>query len=68
MAPEMMDVNAMDTGRYRSMVVQDPNDPQGVTGFVKLARVLSAPSIDAGQSGSYSSIHRHQGQPLNKPA
>ncbi len=56
MALEMMDINAMDTGRYRSMVIQDPNDPQGVTGFVKLAQVLSARSIEAGQSGSYSSI------------
>ena len=39
---EMLDVDAMDTGRYRALVIQDPNDKQGLKGFVKLARVVSA--------------------------
>lgn len=39
---EMLDVNAMDTGRYRALVIQDPNDKQALKGFVKFARVVSA--------------------------
>ena len=27
----------MDTGRYRALVIQDPNDKQGLKGFVKFA-------------------------------
>ncbi|MFP6646705.1 MAG: DUF4159 domain-containing protein [Candidatus Latescibacterota bacterium] len=42
MALEMLDVNAMDTGRYRAVVVQDANDKQALKGFVRLARVASA--------------------------
>ena len=51
MALEMMDVNSMDTGRYRAMVVQDPNDRQSVTGFVRFAHVQSARSIEFGGGG-----------------
>ncbi len=39
---EMLDVDAMDTGRYRALVIQDPSDKQGIKGFVKFARVVSA--------------------------
>jgi hypothetical protein len=42
MALEMLDVNSMDTGRYRALVVQDEGDRQAVTGFVKFARVVSS--------------------------
>ena len=42
MGLEMLDVDAMDTGRYRALVIQDPNDKQGLKGFVKFARVISA--------------------------
>ena len=42
MGLEMLDVDAMDTGRYRALVIQDPNDKQGIKGFVKFARVVSA--------------------------
>ena len=42
MGLEMLDVDAMDTGRYRAVVVQDPNDKQALKGFIKLARVVSA--------------------------
>ena len=41
MGLEMLDVDAMDTGRYRALVIQDPNDKQGLKGFVKFARVVS---------------------------
>ena len=48
MALEMIDIEAMDTGRYRAMVVQDPADPQAVRGFVKLAQVHSARATELG--------------------
>ena len=41
MALEMLDVNALDTGRYRAMVIQDSNDKQALKGFIKFARVHS---------------------------
>ncbi|MFH1568872.1 MAG: DUF4159 domain-containing protein [Gemmatimonadota bacterium] len=41
LALEMLDINAMNTGRYRAMVIQDPADPQSLKGFVKVARVFS---------------------------
>ena len=50
---EMMDVNSMDTGRYRAMVIQDPEDPQALKGFVKFASVTSARSIDFGSGGGF---------------
>ena len=50
---EMMDVNSMDTGRYRAMVIQDPEDPQALKGFVKFASVTSARSIDFGRGGGF---------------
>ena len=41
-ALEMLDINAMDTGRYRAVVIQDPDDKLALKGFVKFARVVSA--------------------------
>ncbi|NKB68138.1 MAG: hypothetical protein GKR89_13835 [Candidatus Latescibacteria bacterium] len=51
MALEMLDVNSMDTGRYRAIVIQDATDKQGVKGFLKMAHVISARSIAAGTVG-----------------
>ena len=42
MALEMLDVNSMDTGRYRAMVIQDAGDKQAIKGFVKFAQVMSS--------------------------
>ena len=50
MALEMLDVNALDTGRYRAVVVQNSNDVQGRKGFVKLARVHSIGFVIDGSS------------------
>ncbi|MEW6756375.1 MAG: DUF4159 domain-containing protein, partial [Candidatus Latescibacterota bacterium] len=55
MALEMLDVNSMDTGRYRAMVVQDPSDRQAVKGFINMAMVISARSVAAGTIG-YTSV------------
>jgi hypothetical protein len=51
MALEMLDVNSMDTGRYRAMVIQDSKDRQGLKGFVKFAHVMSASAVSAGTVG-----------------
>ena len=51
MALEMLDIRSMDTGRYRAMVVQDPNNRQNLTGFVRLAYVTSARAVSAGVTG-----------------
>lgn len=48
MALEMLDVNSMDTGRYRAMLVQDPGDPQAIKGFINFARVVSASALASG--------------------
>ena len=45
MALEMLDVNSMDTGRYRAMVIQNPGDPQAIKGFIKIAHVISGRGI-----------------------
>ncbi|MBM3278093.1 MAG: hypothetical protein FJY95_08420 [Candidatus Handelsmanbacteria bacterium] len=51
MALEMLDVNSMDTGRYRAMVVQDSKDQQNLRGFVRFAHVISAAAVAAGTEG-----------------
>ena len=50
MALEMLDVNSMDTGRYKAMVIQDAGDRQSIKGFGKFALVKSARA--QGQPGS----------------
>jgi hypothetical protein len=52
MALEMLDVNSMDTGRYRAMVVQDAGDKQAIKGFVKMAQVMSSRALAGGTDGS----------------
>jgi hypothetical protein len=54
---ELMDINSMDTGRYRAMVVQDARDPQKLKGFVKVASVVpvhikNSPQVATGMGGA----------------
>lgn len=57
MALDMLDVNSMDTGRYRAMLVQDPGDPQAIKGFINFARVISASALASGTaSGSTNNL------------
>jgi hypothetical protein len=51
MALEMLDVNSMDTGRYRAMVIQDAQNRQNLKGFVRLAQVMSASAVSSGTTG-----------------
>jgi hypothetical protein len=48
MALDMLDVNSMDTGRYRAMLIQEQGDPQGIKGFINFARVISAAALASG--------------------
>ena len=41
---EMMDVDALDTGHYQAMVIQDPSDKRNMSGFFHLA-VVGAQTI-----------------------
>ena len=34
---EMLDIDALDTGQYHAMVIQNPNDKQAIKGFFRLA-------------------------------
>ncbi len=51
MGLEMLDVNNMDTGRYRAIIVQDATDKQAIKGFVKMAQVMSSRALAGGTSG-----------------
>jgi hypothetical protein len=51
MALEMLDVNSMDTGRYRAMVIQDAKDRQSIKGFIKFAQVMAASAVAVGGVG-----------------
>ena len=42
---ELMDVQALDTGRHRAMVVVDPNDRRNLKGFLYMSNVYS-PAIE----------------------
>lgn len=39
MEEEFLDLRALDTGRYRGLVIQDPRDKKNIKGFVYLARL-----------------------------
>ena len=41
MTLEMMDIEALDTGRYQAMVIQDPADKKNIRGFFHIARVYA---------------------------
>jgi hypothetical protein len=41
MSLELMDIEALDTGRYHAMVVQDPGDKRSIKGFCRLSVIYS---------------------------
>ncbi len=41
MALEMLDVDALDTGKYHAMVIQDPHDKRKIRGFFHVVIVIS---------------------------
>ena len=58
MALEMLDVNNMDTGRYRAIIVQDATDKQAIKGFVKLAQVVSSRALSGNAGLNVQTIDR----------
>ena len=42
MALELLDIEALDTGQYHAMVIQDPEDKRNIEGFCRLAVVYSS--------------------------
>ncbi len=57
LALELMDVQAMDTGQHRAMVVMDPKDRRQLKGFLYLSSVYS-PSIERAEQEKTSSEAR----------
>ena len=41
MTLEMVDIDALDTGKYQAMIVQDPSDKRNIRGFFHIALVYS---------------------------
>jgi hypothetical protein len=58
MALEMLDVNNMDTGRYRAIIVQDATDKQAIKGFVKFAQVVSSRALSGNAGLNVQTIDR----------
>ena len=57
LALELVDVQAMDTGRHRAMVVVDPKDRRKLKGFLYLSNVYS-PSIERAEQENIASEAR----------
>jgi hypothetical protein len=56
---EMMDIDAMDTGRYHAMVIQDPSDRGNLRGFFHLAPVFIPSVADAEARSDYGTSVGH---------
>ncbi|MCY3789145.1 MAG: hypothetical protein OXH63_10195 [Gemmatimonadetes bacterium] len=46
LALEMLDVNSLDTGQHQAVVIQDPDDPKALKGFIKLPFVVPRAMLD----------------------
>lgn len=46
LALEMLDVNSLDTGQHQAVVIQDPDDPKSIKGFIKLPLVVPRNVLD----------------------
>ena len=46
LALEMLDVNSLDTGEHQAVVIQDPDDPQSIKGFIKLPLVVPRKALN----------------------
>ena len=54
---ELMDVQALDTGRHQAMVVVDPNDRRKLKGFLYMSNIYS-PSIERAESETSRRLHQ----------
>ncbi len=46
LALEMLEVHHLDTGQHQAVVIQDPDDPQSIKGFIKLPLVVPRKALD----------------------
>ena len=46
LALEMLDVHSLDTGQHQAVVIQDPDDPKALKGFIKLPFVVPRAMLD----------------------
>ena len=53
---ELLDIEAMDTGRYRAMVVVDPDDRRNLQGFVHFSAVAIPSTVESVGSGTWGTI------------
>ncbi len=65
---EMVDVSALDTGRDRAFVIQDPEDKRGIRGFFHIARtyVRSASGSYRGGRAKYPMSLPHLSEAVNE--
>ena len=53
MSLEMVDIDALDTGRYHAMVIQDPKDKRNIKGFFHLAIAYSVNAAHSSLGAHY---------------
>jgi hypothetical protein len=46
MSLELLDIEALDTGKYNALVIEDPNDKRNIRGFCRLAVIYSEQFFD----------------------
>lgn len=46
LALEMLEVHHLDTGQHQAVVIQDPDDPQSIKGFIKLPLVVPRKALN----------------------
>ena len=65
MQAEFLDLAAIDTGKYRGMVIQDPADKRNIQGFVYLGLAWGsilqplAPALDFPVGAGHQPVHSH---------
>ena len=50
---EMVDVDALNTGQYHAMVIQDPNDKRSIVGFFQMFVAFSTRGHSRELAGLY---------------
>ena len=70
MSLEMLDIDALDTGKYRAMVIQHPTDKHRIRGFLHLAVVcfesMFSPGLATQERSLTASYIRHVVQSVNR--
>ena len=62
MREELIDLNALDTGKYKGLIIQDPTDRRNVKGFVYLGTAW-ANDLEPTFDSAARAIHEPRGRP-----